>query len=420
MREEPAPPDGMRRRAKEYPEKKLRMEKRTSIAYRIGLALVAVVMVLLPLLYCALLAAVGWLIYLHAVTNVSWLGHRYSAVLYVGLVVSGIVLIAFMLKPLFAPRGKRPPACSISTAEAPTLFKLISVISEKTGAPLPAEVELDCEVNASASFSEGFSSFWHDNLTLTIGMPLAAGLTQRQLAGVIAHELGHFSQRGARRLTFIVASVNGWFARVVFERDEWDERLQEALETVHGSPALIIVMAKLCVGLTRMVLWVFMMLAHGVSCYMSRQMEYDADRCQASIAGSDSFESAFNRLMELSATDDFVWGELAETYGRKTLPDDLPALIWQMHGKMPAEVASEVAKRSKGQRTGLFSTHPSYTARLRRAKALAAPGLPFTEKPASKLFLDFEGLSRKVTALKYSMLPPMELVLADRDAARYL
>ena len=27
------------------------------------------------------------------------------------------------------------------------------------------------------------------------------------------------------RLTYLIRSINGWFARVVYERDEWDETL---------------------------------------------------------------------------------------------------------------------------------------------------------------------------------------------------
>lgn len=51
---------------------------------------------------------------------------------------------------------------------------------------------------------------------------LYLGLTVRQLAGVIAHEFGHFTQGTAMRLTYLVGQVNLWFARVVYQRDAWD------------------------------------------------------------------------------------------------------------------------------------------------------------------------------------------------------
>jgi len=42
--------------------------------------------------------------------------------------------------------------------------------------------------------------------------------------------------------------------------------------------ALILNLALLCVWLTRGVLWLLMAVGHGLSCFMLRQMEYDADR----------------------------------------------------------------------------------------------------------------------------------------------
>jgi Zn-dependent protease with chaperone function len=392
-----------------------------SIAYRIGLVLVAIVMVLLPVLYCVLLAGVGWLVYWHAVTHVSWFNARSVGVmLYAGLLFGGVVLILFMLKPLFAPRGGQSPSHTIDTAKAPSLFKLISVISEKIDSPLPAEVALDCDVNASASFTGGLRGMLRNELTLTIGLPLVAGLTQRQLAGVIAHELGHFRQGGARRLKYIVGSINEWFARVVYERDEWDERLQEAYDSVHGHAALLFVLAKACVATGRGVLWVFMMLAHGVSCFLSRQMEYDADRCQADIAGSASFRATAKNIMGLAAASQFAWHRMMETYGHEPLPENLPMMIAELQARIPAEVASKLQNDIETEKTGVFSTHPSMGDRIRRAEAIAAPGLPFVERPASALLPDFDRLSQEVTVTEYSMLPPLSMIQSEVDAMRHL
>jgi hypothetical protein len=51
-----------------------------------------------------------------------------------------------------------------------------------------------------------------------------------EVAGVLAHELGHFSQGSGMRLSYVIRSINGWFARVVFERDEWDQWLEESAQ----------------------------------------------------------------------------------------------------------------------------------------------------------------------------------------------
>ena len=100
-------------------------------------------------------------------------------------------------------------------------------------------------MNASAGFMrQGVAGVLSNDLVLTIGLPLVAGLTVRQLGGVLAHEFGHFAQGGGMRLTAIVRGVNAWFARVVFERDEWDLRLEQWSKNLDGRVAILLWLAK--------------------------------------------------------------------------------------------------------------------------------------------------------------------------------
>lgn len=46
-------------------------------------------------------------------------------------------------------------------------------------------------------------------------------LDLQQFAGVLAHEFGHFAQSSGMRLSYLIRSINHWFARVVFEEDQW-------------------------------------------------------------------------------------------------------------------------------------------------------------------------------------------------------
>ena len=95
-------------------------------------------------------------------------------------------------------------------------------VCSSVGAPTPSRIEVDCEVNASARLASGPLTPSRD-LVLTIGLPLVTGLDLKQFAGVLAHEFGHFSQGAGMRLSYLIRSINMWFARVVYERDEWDE-----------------------------------------------------------------------------------------------------------------------------------------------------------------------------------------------------
>src|SRR5205814_4243365 len=150
-----------------------------------------------------------------------------AVVIYIAPLVIGAIVIVFMFKPLFAPPAKEGRRRSLTPTSDPLLFEFVERICALVGAAMPRRIDIDCDINASASFRRGWLSLiLGRDLVLTIGMPLAAGLSLQQFAGVLAHEFGHFSQGAGMRLTYVVRSINMWFLRVVYQRDEWDEWLE--------------------------------------------------------------------------------------------------------------------------------------------------------------------------------------------------
>ena len=142
--------------------------------------------------------------------------------LYATPAIAGVVLMFFMVKPILARPPARQEPLPIDAEAEPILFAFIDEICRQVRAPRPRRVQVDCTVNASAGLMRGPFNVLRGDLVLTIGLPLVAGLSIRELAGVLAHEFGHFAQGGGLRLTATVRGVNAWFGRVVYERDEWD------------------------------------------------------------------------------------------------------------------------------------------------------------------------------------------------------
>ncbi len=144
--------------------------------------------------------------------------------------VVGPLVVLFMLEPLVAPRAVPELGPTLDRDEQPALFALIDQLCDALGAPAPKRGEVRADVNASAAFCNGlWSVVSRGDLVSMIGMPLVAGLNVRDFAGVLAHEFGHFRQGLAMRLSYVVRRVNGWFARVVYQRDGWDQALEEGL-----------------------------------------------------------------------------------------------------------------------------------------------------------------------------------------------
>lgn len=386
---------------------------RTSFLYQIGLLMVAVVMIILPLIYLALVAAMGWAVVyfaIHArflVTSMAG-GPKFYLVklfLYGAPLFVGALLTFFMVKPIFARRPNRPDALELNPGAESTLFAFIAKICDEVGAPMPTRIEMDCELNAAAAFRKGPSSMFGNDLVLRIGLPLVAGLDMQQFAGVVAHEFGHFTQGFGMRLSFIIRLINGWFYRVIYERDAWDVWLARwALETDDWRSMLAAAFIHFAVWISRSLLKFLMWFGHGVCCFLLRQMEYDADSYAIQTAGSRSFEETAKRINVLAEATGNSY-HIIETAWRikRVLPDDFPAFFLQQESKIPADRRAHLENTASAPGTGIFSSHPSDGDRIRRAQKANQPGIFHITLPARQLFANFEVASKQVTLAHYQL-----------------
>jgi Zn-dependent protease with chaperone function len=383
---------------------------RTSFFYRIGLVLVTLVMLILPVVYVGMIVAAGWGVYYYAThfTFLSGLGGpriwMLKAVLYIGPILAGLVLIFFMIKPLFARRARSVQPLAMNPAYEPTLYAFIAKICDLVGAPMPKRIDLDCQINAAAGFRRGAASLFSNDLVLTIGVPLVGALSVREFAGVVAHEFGHFTQGFGMRLSYVVRNINGWFARVVYQRDAWDVALAEwASEIEDGWAMLVVFIVQLGVGISRSLLKLLMFLGHGVSCFLLRQMEYDADSYEIKVAGSAAFESTARRLATLHAAAEKAYKEMRATWNlNRKLPDNFSAFLCHQECRLPPKLRESIQDTLGLARTGVFHSHPSPGDRIRRARQAGEPGIFHLDYPASVLFTRFDIVSRQITHLHYT------------------
>ena len=308
----------------------------------------------------------------------------------------------FMVKPLFTPQPKRSCPLALNPEIDHRLYALVQEICRLLGAKPPARIDLDCSLNASAGFDGGFRGFFRNRLVLVLGLPLAAGLNQRELAGVIAHEFGHFRQGFGMRVSYLIRSVKHWFARVVYERDALDEALESAAASSEGWISFMIACAQFGVWVSRAVLWVLMKIGHGISAFLLRQMEYDADAAEIELAGSAAFESTEIKMAILGAVWSDIHLEMRRSWrNHHKLPDNLPWLIGRRAARLPAEKREHIGNTIGLRRTGFFDTHPSSADRVQRARRMAQPGYEISEEPASDLFANFNTVSKIVTLIHY-------------------
>lgn len=378
---------------------------RVGMLYHLGLVIVALAMILLPLLYVSLIGLTIYGVFYHATHNIGILRVAFyiTVLLYITPIVVGIILVLFMIKPLLAKQASYVKPISLNRRNEPLLFAFVNKICQIVDAPAPYRIDITCDVNASAGFQGGIGSIFNNNLILCIGLPLMAGLNLQQFAGVLAHEFGHFRQGAGRRLTYITRAINAWFVRVVYQRDIWDDRLAiwSRKEDIDFRIKIILYLAQFFVWINRNILWVFMMTGHSISAFMLRQMEFDADRYEARLAGSETFTSTTMSIRALALASRNVLQELGDSWQEKRLGDNIPALILAKAKSFSQNVLLQIKEDILKEKTGFGDTHPSDKDRIYSAQREQSAGIFNLKESATSLFSNFEYLAKMATRSYY-------------------
>jgi hypothetical protein len=140
-----------------------------------------------------------------------------------------------------------------------------------------------------------------------------------------------------------------------------------------------------------------MMIGRVVSGFMVRQMEYDADRHETRLGGSDTFESTSRQLVLLNFADHGAKQDLSRFYQEGRLADNLPRLIMANLEQMPPEAVKAVEEYLEKSSTGWFDTHPCHRDRVANAHQENAVGIFRLDQPATLLFRDFAETARGTT-----------------------
>lgn len=261
----------------------------------------------------------------------------------------------------------------LQRAEAPRLFAFLDDLSRRMQVPPPKTVLI--EMNAGAWVRLRGVRRGADATTLGLGYDLIAGLTEREIEAVLAHEMAHakFVRRGLKYL------LNGGVARATKLTSELANLVgayRTANETFHLGEWLLggaDGYARLCVRL--------------VAAY-SRQDEFEADLGAAAICGSAPLRSALLKLEPLVAkTSRIAWSERVVQLQRGNgfsawLTEELNV----SSSASPSEQAEEATDR--------YSTHPSLRDRLAALPPDASSAEP--SQPAIHLLSDPDSLARRL------------------------
>ncbi|MDR3089800.1 MAG: zinc metalloprotease HtpX [Desulfobulbaceae bacterium] len=221
-------------------------------------------------------------------------------------------------------------AVEIAYQDAPDLYQLISSLASRAGLPMPKVCVVDSDTpNAFATGRDP------DHAAVAVTTGLIRLMNRDELAGVIAHELGHIKNRD-----ILISSISATMAGAISylaTMAQWSMlfggRSQDGEGGGNPLAAIIsMIVAPVAASLIQMAI--------------SRSREYQADATGAAICGSPrSLAQALGNL---------------ENYNRQ-LPMAVNPASAQMYIVNPL---------AGGQLASLFSTHPPIQERIQRLLAM--------------------------------------------------
>ncbi len=220
----------------------------------------------------------------------------------------------------------------IGPQDAPRLFAMVENLASRAGLPMPALYVIhEDQPNA---FATGRSP---DRAAVALNTGLLDLMPEREVAGVIAHELAHIRNRDTLIMT-VTATIAGAIGMLAQFGFLFGGRDQQGRQSPFGpiGAILLVVLAPIAAAIVQMAI--------------SRSREYEADRLGAEIAGDA--EGLASALLHLEGYRDGRVNQAAEAN--------------------PASAHLFIINPLSGLRMdGLFSTHPSTANRVAALRALA-------------------------------------------------
>lgn len=377
----------------------------TTPMYHLSMLLGTVIMLLMPFLYVALICGVIFGLYFHATESIVIFKKTrgYAALLiYLTPLAVGGALTLFMLRPLLINWRHHDPDKDLDPNTQPHLYAFVNKICDLVGARRPSMIRLNSEVNASASFRHGATGMFTRQMVLTLGMPLIGCLDTRTLAGILAHEFGHFRQGANMRMTFLNYKVLNWFNAAIHMRGSLDQKLEEWASSSHQIIAIPMQVSRAFIWLTRKILLALSYISARVYYLLCRQGEFDADRYAARLIGSQNFRSISQEVIRLSMAANAVNEEMNTTwYNNQQLVDDYTRAIAAEYQNQPADIQQTVDKIIAEGNTHWQNTHPCDRERNENALREKTEGVFTLTLPASQLFTRFDKFSKEMTFHHY-------------------
>ncbi len=227
---------------------------------------------------------------------ISFIKNLWTLLFGIGLMGLGVMVLYFLFKFVFQSNTvDRSAMIEITAKDQPMLFQFIKRLAKETQTPLPKKIYVSPEVNAMVFYDSSFwSMFLPVRKNLNIGLGLVNAVNVSEFKAILAHELGHFSQK-SMKLGSYVYNVNRIIHDMLFDNDDYNR----SLEGWANAGQYFYAFAELTSSIVRIIQEVLTKSYRSINeryMALSREMEFHADAVAASVSGSSPLITALYRV----------------------------------------------------------------------------------------------------------------------------
>lgn len=372
------------------------------------IALVGQAVLLFVYMVCAL--AVAGAVVWHFAYDYGWmlkaqrlgghLGGDYLLVLaaafYLAVGALAVLLLLLLCRPCLVTvqPAKSKATLRLTPAVEPAVHALVHRLSDILRTRRPDFVQVDCGCCVTLS-QQG------QERILTLGLPLAASLSVRQLAGLLANELAAHSEARSTRQMQLVHQSHGWFTQAAQGEDMWEPLIQKMAQAdgltgwsgrgirflSRGARAFLAIFAKASTQFSRSAL---------------SQWDFDSDAMAAQIVSNRELIEAQLRRLTLQQIQDELASQWQQSPECQALPACAPSQIRDCEKQMTEATRLKLLKSAPQAADRPWKVRPNLGERQRKLSARQTAGVFQPNFPAEEIFSHFAELSQAATRLWYS------------------
>ncbi len=367
--------------------------------YILGLGIGIVGLILFPILYIGCLISIGYLFTTLILNHInlsqfqSWI--IYS--LYELLLIESLLLLFFWIRILSATKTITWQYELVRENE-PRFFSFVDQVCHLMHVPRVSRIYVNMEINAGLVLTSALQR----RVELTIGLPLIAGINAQQLAGVIAHELGHYKQMSGMRISYFFAWVYRNLSQAKNTKAEWEQWMMQRAHKANLFTRIFLGYCQIHLWSAGKILQGWICLCNLCSGFLHRQMEFDADKNQAEIAGKQAFESVILELRVLDEAMTLALRSLQHSLSEGKWAANLPSLILSNCRPFISSVRRRIRQDFFKKSSSLDDMHPTDGDRINNIQGMNEAGKYQWGGMAQSFFVAFMPLCEDLTKAYYS------------------